>query len=42
MIWQPYSATNAYLEGDLSVQKPKVQLVPRNKVKEIVWSNIFY
>jgi hypothetical protein len=37
-MWQPYFAINAYLEGDLSVQKPRVSLVQRDKVRDMIGS----
>ncbi|KAF8846474.1 hypothetical protein BDZ45DRAFT_459250 [Acephala macrosclerotiorum] len=34
--WQPFSAMKAFLEGKLSVQTPKVKLVQRDEVRDMV------
>jgi len=38
MLWQPHVGMQAYLEGDLTIQKPKVSLVQRDKIKDMVKS----
>ena len=38
MMWQPYLAMCAYLNGDLSVKQPEVPLVQRDKIKDMIGS----
>ena len=37
-MWEPYFAMQAHLEGDLSVQEPRVSLVQRDKVRDMIGS----